>query len=92
MNENFAIESVFVTNKIKLKIDNVEDVKEFVSLACEVPEEMTMTRGSVTISAKSIMGVCSFVFDSDTNKWFYLRFDKFVTQEVLDKFKKWEVE
>lgn len=88
MNEGFAIESVFVNKKFKLKIDNVEEVKEFVNIMNTISEEAILTRGgNVNADAKSIMGVISF----DPSQWFYLVFDKFVTQDVVNKFKKWEV-
>lgn len=77
-----------VTNRIKLIVDKVQEVKEFVELATTITEETILTRGgNISVDAKSIMGVFSF----DTSQWFYLTFDKFVGKEVIEKFKKWEV-
>lgn len=74
-------------NKIKLSIEKIKDVAEFISITNIIPCETTIGKHT---NACSILGVLNFLFENKCN-WFYLNFDKFVGEEVIEKFKKWEV-
>lgn len=75
------------TNKIKLSIEKVKDIQEFVNIANTLPCGATLGRH---IDACSILGVLDYIMNTKSD-WFYLTFEKFVGEEIIDKFKKWEV-
>ena len=75
-------------NKIKLSVEKAKDIQEFVDIVNTLPCGATIGKH---INARSILGVLDYIIKTNKNDWFYLTFEKFVGEEVIEKFKKWEV-
>jgi len=76
------------SNKIKLRIEKVADVYKFIELTSSLLCNTRAIRNTSNVDAKSILGVLSI----NPDIWFYLVFDEFVDDKILDQFKEWEVE
>lgn len=44
---------------IKVNLDSVDKVKEFVGIAGQIPEDLDLAHGKYVIDAKSLMGIFS---------------------------------
>ena len=72
-------------NKIQVRLDTGEDVREFVNIACSISEPVYLEDGTTfRASAKSLMGVMYGKFEFETlyvlsdNKFLASKFMKFL--------------
>lgn len=70
--------------KLKILLDTIDKIKDFVTTACSVPCEITLESGKYRVDGKSIMGV----FSLDTTHEIWLS----VNSDYVVYFRKWAVE
>ena len=80
-------EPSFDTVKIKVSLDKISDVKEFISLASKCQSDVTVGYGRFAVDAKSIMGLLSL----DLNKPLRVEFYGIIPYEVREGMKKFIV-
>ena len=61
----------FNTTKIKISLDKIADVKEFVGLVSKCSDDVTVGVGRFAVDAKSIMGIFSIDLTKPLNVEFY---------------------
>lgn len=68
-------------NKVSIKLNNMEDVQKFVSILANCEGDFNLSKGRITVDAKSILGVCSLDLSGPLELWI---FDDEV-QDIIEK-------
>lgn len=70
--------------RLKILLDTIDKIKEFVTVACQMPCEVTLISGKYVVDGKSIMGV----FSLDTTH----EIDLAIDSKFSVYFRRWAVE
>lgn len=58
-------------NKVIVKLSNMEDVQRFVSILANCEGDFNLSKGRITVDAKSILGVCSLDLSGPLELWIF---------------------
>lgn len=73
----------YIMNKTKIIFETIEDIQEFSKIVKNYPFDMDMSKGSIVIDAKSLLGLMSL----GTNNELILTIQGDFSSELLDKIK-----
>jgi hypothetical protein len=83
-----AVEPSFDTVKIKVLLDKIADIKDFVNLATKCKDDIVVKTGYYSVNAKSIMGL----FSLDLTKPLTVEFYGDIPYEVRNGMKKFIID
>lgn len=72
--------------QLRIKIDTIAKVKDFVAAATTMPFDVTLRTGRYVVDAKSLMAI----FSLDLENPIVAEFDSDDENAILDAFGKWE--
>lgn len=72
--------------QLRIKIDTIAKVKEFVSTATSMPFDIALKAGRYVVDAKSLMAI----FSLDLESPIVAEFDSEDNEIIMEKFGKWE--
>lgn len=67
--------------KVIIKLNNMEDVQGLVSILTNCDGDFNLSKGRITVDAKSILGVCSLDLSGPLDLWIF----EDEAQEVMEK-------
>ena len=76
-----------MTERVKIKLNTIKDITEFVEVSRQFPIELDVQSGRYIVSATSIMGILSLNLEEVVN----LVFDNNYIEDIKLKFNKWIV-
>lgn len=72
--------------KTKIKLNMINDVKEFLNESIKIQEDVDLVKGRYTVDAKSVIGV--FTLDLSEPVEIVIHSDN---DKLIEPFKKWEI-
>lgn len=67
--------------KVIIKLNNMEDVQGLVAILTNCDGDFNLSKGRITVDAKSILGVCSLDLSGSLELWIF----EDEAQEVIEK-------
>lgn len=67
--------------KVIVKLNNIDEVQRFVSILANCNGDFNLSKGRITVDAKSILGVCSLDLSGPLELWIF----EDEAQDVIEK-------
>ena len=67
--------------KVIVKLNNMDEVQRFVSILTNCDGDFNLSKGRITVDAKSILGVCSLDLSGPLDLWIF----EDEAQDVIEK-------
>ena len=68
--------------KVLIKLNNMEDVQGFVSILSNFEGDFNLSKGRITVDAKSILGVCSLDLSGPLELWIFKDEAQYVIEKI----------